>query len=391
MRLGGFGLGRWLGFRVRVDVTWFVVLALVTWTFAAWELPTLLPGHGGAFYLALGLVGALLLFLSVLFHEISHSLVARSRGIAVEGITLFIFGGVAEMSSEARTPGDEFALTIAGPLASLTLAGLFGITSRLFEVAGLGPGAVLAGVLSWLNLVLAGFNLIPAFPLDGGRVLRAGIWKASGDLGLATRWATLVGRAFGWMLILGGLFLFLASFRVAGLQGAQLSGMWMVLLGWFLNSAAATASRYERARRGLEGVPVERALRRLPPPVPDAMSVQDLVRTLLIASEAGGVPVVRDGRLVGAVTAKDVADIPPERRREALLRDVMRPAAEVPAVPAEAPLADVVATMRARRLDRVFVLRGDGLPAVLTLPDVSRWLERLRELGIRPGEEGRDG
>jgi len=171
MMLGSFGLGKWFGFRVRIDVSWFIVFALVTWTFAVWELPVKLPGLEARFYLFLGVIGALLLFLSVLLHELAHSVVARSRGIAVHGITLFIFGGVAEMSMEARTPADEFALTVAGPLASLTLAALFGLLSRAGWSLGIGAVGALAGTLAFLNLVLAVFNMIPAFPLDGGREL----------------------------------------------------------------------------------------------------------------------------------------------------------------------------------------------------------------------------
>jgi Zn-dependent protease len=384
--LGGFDVGRWLGFRVRVDVSWFVVLALVTWTFAAWELPSRLPGLSPAAYLALGLAGALLLFLSVLLHELSHSYVARARGVEVQGITLFIFGGVAEMTSEARTPGDEMALTAAGPLASVALAGVFALLARLFGAIGVPSAATLAGVLATLNLVLACFNLVPAFPLDGGRILRAAIWKLTGNPGLATRWATGIGRAFGWLLISAGLLLLLASFRLAGLHGAQLSGLWMMLLGWFLNSAASSSARYERVRRGLEGVAVASALRGRPPPLPDRLSVQDLVRTLLLVTDAGGFPVYDGDELAGAVTAQDVSNVPPERRTATSVREIMRPAAEIRSVPHDAPLADVVAVMRASGRDRVFVVRGGALLGVLTLRDVSRWLERVRELGLKPGE-----
>jgi Zn-dependent protease/CBS domain-containing protein len=391
MRFGGFGVGRWLGFRVRVDVSWFVVLALVTWTFAAWELPGRLPGLSEPAYLAMGLAGALLLFLSVLLHELSHSVVARSRGVEVQGITLFIFGGVAEMTTEARTPADELALTAAGPLASLLLAGAFGLIAQVALGLGLGPAATLAGVLSMLNLVLAAFNMVPAFPLDGGRILRAGIWKLTGNLGLATRWATGIGRAFGWLMITVGLLLFLASFRLAGLHGAQLSGVWMVLLGWFLNSAASAAARYDRVRRGLEGVPVRSALRGSPPPLPAELGVQELVRTLLLVSDAGGFAVYDGEELAGAVTAKDVSEVPPERRGSTALRDVMEPAAEVRSVPHDAPLAEVVSAMRTAGRDRVFVVRGAELLGVLTLRDVSRWLERVRELGLQPGEAKGDG
>lgn len=390
MMLGGFGVGRWLGFRVRVDVSWFVVLALVTWTFAAWELPGRLPGRSPAAYLGLGLAGALLLFLSVLLHELSHSVVARARGIEVQGITLFLFGGVAEMTSEARTPADEIALTAAGPLASLALAGAFALVARVLQAAGVAGPATLAGVLAMLNLVLAGFNLVPAFPLDGGRILRAAIWKVSGDPGLATRWATGIGRAFGWLLIAAGLLLFLASFRLAGLHGAQLSGLWMMLLGWFLNSAAASSARYERVRRGLDGVPVGIALRGTPPPLPADLAAQELVRTLLLATDAGGFAVYEGEELVGAVTVHDVSSVPFESRATTALREIMRPAAEVRSVAHDTPLAEVVAAMRASGRDRVFVTRAGRLLGVLTLRDVSHWLERVRELGLQPGEVDAD-
>lgn len=391
MMFRAFGVGRWLGFRIRVDVSWFVVLALVTWTFAAWELPGRLPGLPPVAYLALGFAGALLLFLSVLLHELSHSVVARARGIEVQGITLFIFGGVAEMTSEARTPGDEIALTAAGPLASLLLAGVFGLAARLAFALGAPPVATLAGVLSMLNLVLAAFNMVPAFPLDGGRILRAGIWKATGNLGLATRWATGIGRAFGWLLISGGLLLFLASFRLAGLHGAQLSGVWMILLGWFLNSAAASAARYDRVRRGLEGVPVRRALRGRPPPLSAGLGVQELVRSLLLVTDAGGFAVYEGDELAGTVTAGDISAVPPARRAGTTLREIMRPVAEARSVPHDAPLAEVVSAMRAEGRDRVLVARGGELLGVLTLGDVGRWLERVRELGLDPGEVGDDG
>jgi Zn-dependent protease len=386
MMFGGFGIGRWFGIRIRIDVSWFIVFALVTWTFAVWELPVKLPGMASSFYLWLGVIGALLLFLSVLLHELAHSVVARSRGIPVHGITLFIFGGVAEMSMEARTPGDEFALTVAGPLASLTLAGLFGIVSRAGWSLGLEPAGALAGTLAFLNLILAVFNMIPAYPLDGGRVLHAAIWKISGDQGLATRWATLVGRVFGWSLIVLGLTLIFASFLSLSLRGAGLSGLWMILLGWFLGSAAAAAARFERFRSRIAGLPVASVFGARQVAVPETMSVQELVRSMLLNRDTGGLPVERRGRIVGTVTPADVADVRPEERREVPLLEVMLPIDEVPAVDDGASLAEVTAGLRATGRDRVLVTHGEEMLGVLTLRDVNRWIERTRELGLEPGD-----
>jgi Zn-dependent protease/predicted transcriptional regulator len=384
--LGGFGLGHWFGFRIRIDASWFIVFALVTWTFAVWELPVKLPGMEGSLYLWLGVVGALLLFLSVLLHELAHSVVARSRGIPVHGITLFIFGGVAEMSMEARTPGDEFALTVAGPLASLTLAALFGFVSRAGWSVGIDAAGALAGTLAFLNLVLAVFNMIPAFPLDGGRVLHAAIWKLSGDQSLATRWATFVGRAFGWTLIGFGFALIFASFLSLSLQGARLSGLWMILLGWFLGSAAAAAARFERFRSRIVGIPVARVFSGRQIAVPESMSVQELVRSMLLKTCTGGLPVERRGRIVGTVTPADVAEVRPNERRSIPVLEVMVPIEDVPTVDDEASLAEVTAGLRASGGDRVFVTHDEEILGVLTLRDVNRWIERTRELGLDPGD-----
>ncbi len=212
--------------------------------------------------------------------------------------------------------GDEFALT-AGPLASLTLAALFGLVSRAGWSIGIDAAGALAGTLAFLNLVLAVFNMIPAFPLDGGRVLHAAIWKVSGDQSLATRWATFVGRAFAWTLIGFGFALIFASFLSLSLQGARLSGLCrMILTGWFLGSAAAAAARFERFRKRIAGVPIASVFGGKQIAVPESMSVQELVRSMLLRTYTGGLPVERRGRIVGTVTPADVAEVRPNERRE---------------------------------------------------------------------------
>ena len=205
--LGGFSIGRWFGFPIRIDYSWFLIAALVVWTFSSLEFPRQLPGYSNVVYLGMGVSGALFFFLSVLLHELSHSLVARRRGIEIEGITLFIFGGIAQAKEEAKRPLDEFLLTIAGPLCSVGLAGAFYALYLLTESVGW-PNPIVAvfRFLALLNLVLAIFNMIPGFPLDGGRIFRSVMWAVTGDLERATRWATLGGRAFGYLLILFGLF-----------------------------------------------------------------------------------------------------------------------------------------------------------------------------------------
>ena len=239
MRTGGIDAGRILGVRLRLDWSWFVVLVLLSWSFARLDFPFRAPGFSSGAYWLLGVAMSLTLFASVLVHELAHAVAARSRGIPVDRITLFIFGGVAEMRMEARRPIDEFVLTIAGPLASLGLAGLFTAVGWGTGAAGWITASSLAGTLAQLNLILAVFNMLPAYPLDGGRVLRAGLWQVSGDLRFATRWATTLGRLFGWLLVGWGAWMFFVA-------GARLAGGWAMFLGWFLASAAAGAARRNR-------------------------------------------------------------------------------------------------------------------------------------------------
>ena len=232
--LGGFNIGRWFGFPVRIDYSWFVLIALIVWVFSTVEFPRQLPGYDGEAYLLMGVAAALFFFLSLLLHELAHSVVARSRGVHVQGITLFIFGGVAQTTTEAKRPVDEFLLTVVGPLASFTLAGIFwGLGALTDELGILPPAGQVSRYLGWLNFVLAVFNLLPGFPLDGGRIFRAAVWQATGDLRRATRWATAGGRAFGYVLIAAGAFLIM--------RGPLISGLWLAFIGWFLASAAASS------------------------------------------------------------------------------------------------------------------------------------------------------
>jgi Zn-dependent protease/CBS domain-containing protein len=378
MRLGGFRAGRLLGFRIRIDYSWFVVLVLVTWTFASWQFPEDLPGRSRIAYLAMGFSGALLLFLSVLLHELAHSVVARSRGIAVEGITLFIFGGVAEMRQEPERALDEFLLTIVGPLSSLALAGVFVVLARLFASLELEPAAVVAGTLAMLNLVLAIFNMVPAFPLDGGRVLRAVLWRITGDPYRATRWSTWVGRGFGWMLIAYGFFLFV--------NGVQFAGVWGIFLGWFLTGAATSAAEQNELKHALEGVPIGRVVSGPAVFVPGELTAEELVERYFMRYSATAFPVVRGRSLVGVVAVGDVSSLSLDERAATALYDIMRPIREVPAVEADRPLVEIVLAVRTGNHDRMMVIREGEVLGALTAEDILSWNSE-RGRGHAPGSE----
>jgi len=246
-----FRLGTTLGFEIRVDFSAFLLLGLLLWSFSTRVFPFALPGLSQPGYVLMGTMAALLFFASLLLHELSHAVVARAKGIHVAGITLFIFGGVARTSREADRAGDEFQIAGAGPLTSFLLAALFWAVAHYGAEQGLDASVVaVAGYLSALNLVLAVFNLLPGFPLDGGRLLRAVLWRVTGNLTKATRWATLAGQGVAWALIALGVF------EIA--TGNALSGMWLILIAWFLRGAAIAAWRHHQisvlieARRMLE-------------------------------------------------------------------------------------------------------------------------------------------
>ena len=258
--MADFRLGTTFGFEIRIDYSWFFLFALILWSFSSNVFPFALPGLSRAAYLLMGAMAAILFFTSLLIHELSHALVARAKGIHVAGITLFIFGGVARTSREATTPGDEFQIAGAGPLTSFLLAGIFWGVTYFGATLGLDASVVtVAGYLAILNLVLAIFNLLPGFPLDGGRLLRAVLWRASGDMTKATRWATLAGQGVAWLLIA------LGAWQAA--MGDVIGGMWLILIAWFLRNAAVAswrqhliAERIEEARRMLEAARAEAGL-----------------------------------------------------------------------------------------------------------------------------------
>ncbi len=373
MILGGVEVTRLFGIRLRLDWSWFAVLALLTWTFATFDFPFRAPGMETVTYWILGFAAALLLFVSVLVHELAHALVARARGIPVERITLFIFGGVAEMRMEAQRPIDEFVLTIVGPLASLALAGVFSLIA--FVATGSDALLLLAATLAQLNLILAVFNMVPAFPLDGGRVLRSILWRLTGNLTTATTWAANIGRLFAWALMGLGVWLFLA--------GRSIAGLWAVFLGWFLATAATRAMEHNQVRKlrdSLDQFAVAVVLSESQPPVSARMSIAEFVESALHAT-AGSFLVERDGELIGTVTVEAAGEVPLDRRHDIPILEVMTPLSESPRISADTPLPQAADLLRGFG-DRPAIVEADGqLPRTIQMTDILRWVDRLQALG----------
>ena len=272
------------GFRISIDLSWFILAALIVWSLATDLFPQNPPDRSTQVYYIMGTVAALGMFASIVFHELAHSLVARIYGIKIAGITLFIFGGVAELEDEPPTPKSEFLVAIAGPISSVVLGGALYLLATLLETSS--PPEVLA-VLSYLtviNIVLAVFNLIPAFPLDGGRMLRAALWWRQGDLRKATRLASLMGAALGIALMAFGAY--------NAFDGAVVGGMWQMLIGYFVFNAAGNARRQTEIVERLRGVSVRQLMRTLPPHVPAGLR-PDLSASGTLSADQSAVTALR--------------------------------------------------------------------------------------------------
>jgi Zn-dependent protease len=369
-----FRLGSILGFEIRIDLSWFIIFFLILWSLSAGVFPQQFPQLSTGTHVAMGVVGILLFFASLLAHELSHSVVAKAKGIPVEGITLFIFGGMSRTRMEAESPGDEFQIAGIGPLVSLILAALFGLVWLGGNTAGWSEAVT--GVVAYLasiNLLLAIFNLLPGFPLDGGRLFRSIIWKITGDLQKATRIASWGGRFLGYLLIGFGIFRLLSA--------NILGGFWLILIGWFLNSAAEASYQEQFLGMGLEGVRAREAMTHHPETVPPDLTLQELVDDYFLHRRFQAFPVTRNDSPVGIITLNQVKQVPRDQWSQVTVQDAMTPLEESTTVSPEEKMSDVVKKMQDSGARRVLVLRNQKLEGIITASDITGWLRRVRDLG----------
>lgn len=366
-----FSLFRVLGFEVRANVSWLFLALLITWSLAEGFFPFTYPELATSTYWLMGLVGMLGLFASLLLHELSHSLVARACGLPVGGITLFLFGGVAEMLAEPKTPRAEFRIAIAGPAASVLLGAAFWIVAML--LARLGVPAHIAGIASYLgfiNILLAVFNMVPGFPLDGGRVLRAALWHRSGDIRRATRWASRVGQGFGLLLVALGIANILA--------GNIIGGMWWFLIGLFVNAAAGLSYQQLLTRLALQGRKVRRFMTADPVTVPAQASVAEFVEDYLYHHAVDLFPVVDDDRLLGCVGLRQVLEAPRDNWGQIRISSVCLPCGDGNSIEADADAAEALESMQRNSSSRLMVTENGRLVGMLVLKDLLRFL-KIRE------------
>lgn len=377
----GLRLGRVLGVPVHVDWSLLIIFLLIALNLAIGLFPAWHPEWGPALTWGVALAAAVLFFSSVLAHELSHAVVARSRGIPVSSITLFIFGGVAHIEEEPRSPKDELLMAAVGPVVSIAIGvlatlGAYGLAGD--ALVGLDPTdpapamhdvGPLATLLFWLgpiNVVLGLFNLVPGFPLDGGRVARSIAWWATGDLVKATRWAAGAGRVFAWTLMgIGAVQLFTGAFE----------GVWLLLIGWFLNNAAQQSYAQVLMRRALDDVPVTRIMYTRVGTLPPDVSVEAFVRDHLLATDQACWPVEgEDGRLLGLVSMDDVRRVPQARWPVTTVAEIMTPADELDVVSPNADAEQALRLLSRRDVEQLPVLDGDRVLGFVRRRDIVRWL-----------------
>ncbi|MBI2892350.1 MAG: site-2 protease family protein [Deltaproteobacteria bacterium] len=384
----GWRLGRIWGVEVRLDWGLFVVFWLLTFNLGAGVLPQWHPEWSPALTWTIAVIASVLFFASILAHELSHALVGRAQGIQVDSITLFIFGGVANLQSEPASPRAELLMAVVGPVTSIALGILFvllGVAWTPVAVLPRGAQAIqvvraagpAATVLLWLgpiNIVLGLFNLVPAFPLDGGRVLRALLWLATKSLRRAMLWATRLGQLFAWLLIFSGIAMIFGG-RVPLLGGGVVQGLWLTFIGWFLNSAAVMSWERLVVRDSLANVPVSRVMRPEVVSVGPEITVEALVTSYVLGTDQRAFPVLEADSLVGIVTLSDVRRVPQDAWAATTVRQIMTAADELSVVRPSEGAAEALQKLTRRDIDQVPVVEEGHLVGILRRRDIMKWLE----------------
>lgn len=356
-----------LGFEVRIDISWIIIAVLIVWSLAQGVFPLYDKTLSPLTYWLLGVGGAIGLFASIIFHELSHSLVARRFGLPMRGITLFIFGGVAEMDDEPSSPKAEFLMAIAGPLASIGIGALcLGLLSLIRGIWPR-PSELILNYLGTINLILAAFNLLPAFPLDGGRVFRSLLWRWKGDVRWATRVASQVGSGFGLFLI------FLGVFSVLG--GGLVGGIWWALIGLFLRSASKMSYQNVLVRSALEGESVKRFMKTDPVTVSGDTTVDHLVEDFIYKYHYRMFPVINDSRPLSCVSINDVKSVPREEWDHHTVKELAKPCSTDNTISMDEDAIKALTVMNKTGSSRLMVVdHGGKLIGMVAMRDLMRFL-----------------
>ena len=388
----GFKIGKILGINIHIDWSWIFIFLLVTWNLAAAVFPSLHPNWGLMLNIGLGIVASLLFFLSVLLHELAHSVVAKARGLPVRRITLFFFGGVSNIEREPPSPQTEFLMAVVGPLTSIVLGVLFTWLGRsnvpAMATALNNPTQLLRSLdplstmLLWLgpiNIIIGLFNLIPAFPLDGGRILRSILWGATNNFRSATRWATGLGQVFGWLMILAGIaMVFGATIPVLGT--GILNGIWFAFIGWFLINAASQSYQQVLIEDMLEGVPISRLMREPAAAVSPNMPLSNFIYDHVMRSDDRAFPVVDGGRLLGVIYVEKLRDFDRSYWDTTTVKDAMVPEQKLEVVTPSEDAMNAFEKLTRKEMRQIPVVQNGELIGMLRRRDILRWLQLHSEM-----------
>jgi len=370
---GGISIGKIFGISLRLNWSWFIVFVLVSWVLTANYFPLTYPHWSLTTSLIAGIVTSLLFFGSVLAHELMHSIVAQALGIKVHSITLFIFGGVSQITEEPSQPKDEFRIAIAGPLTSLIISGIFwGI---YFGLRGINePLTAVAYWLGLINVFLAGFNLIPGFPLDGGRVLRSILWWRNKNLRKATRTASNIGRGVGYLFIFGGIFLIF--------QGLWFNGLWFAFIGWFLENAAVGSYRQVALQDTLQGHIASEIMVRDCPVVDPDTTIEQLLNKHILASARRCLPVVAGKQVLGLVTIHNIKSVPRELWGTKRVKEAMTPFNTLKAVGPNEDLSVVLKILTEDDINQVPVVENQNIIGMIGRDNLLAFINIRSELGM---------
>lgn len=368
-----YRLFKLLGFEVSIDLSWLVIAVLITWSLASGLFPYYYENLSTATYWWMGVLGAVGLFLSIILHELSHSIVARRHGIPMRGITLFIFGGVAQMSEEPPSAKSEFRMAIAGPIASIIIGvTLYGIDIATQGIIASVPFHGIIRYLAFINLILAAFNMVPAFPLDGGRVLRSALWGWKKNLNWATRIASKIGTGFGFLLIALGVLSFI--------NGSFIGGAWWFLIGLFLHKASQMSYQQLLMRRMLEGESVERFMKKDPVTISLSMRVNDVIENYFYRYHFKMFPVVEDSKLLGCVTINQIKHVAPEERKNLTVKEILSECTDENTISADSDAVKALSKMNRTQNSRLMVRDNGHLEGIIALKDMMKFLSTKIEL-----------
>ncbi|MBD3183471.1 CBS domain-containing protein [Candidatus Poribacteria bacterium] len=366
-----FQIGKIFGISIRIDFTWFIVFALIALSLSTHYFPSEYEGWPTSTYWVLGIITALVFFASVLAHELAHSLVSKARGIPVDSITLFIFGGVARISDEPKNPGGEFLMAIAGPATSVAIGVIFG---AIYYAVGRSnsPFSALTAWVARINIIVAVFNMIPGFPLDGGRVFRSIVWRITGNLRKATRIASSVGKVVAYIFILLGIW--------SVINGNWFGGIWIAFIGWFLLNAANTSYRQMAVREMLSGVKVRQVMNNQCNQLPKGLVVKDFVDEHILKTAGRCFPIVDKDEVLGIITLHSAKEVPKEKWETTRIEEVMTPFDEMKSVSPDDEIYTVMQHMTEEGYNQLPVVENGQLVGMIARDNLVGYLNARLEL-----------